>query len=261
MPAWFWKAPDMPRFKVIIEYDGTPFSGWQKQAEQPSVQQALEEAIRGFSGEEVTTQAAGRTDSGVHARGQVAHFDLSRAWDAFRVGEALNYHLKPNPVAIIGCEEVPNTFEARFSASRRHYEYIILNRRARPGLEVNRVWHVPQELDERAMHEAAQLMLGEHDFTTFRAAECQAKTPVKTLDQLSVSRNDDHIYVHAHARSFLHHMVRSLVGSLKMVGEGRWGPADMQKALEARDRSWCGAMAPAAGLYLTRVDYPAADKA
>lgn len=248
----------MPRFKVTIEYDGTPYVGWQRQADQPSVQQALEEAIRGFSGEEVTTQCAGRTDSGVHGRGQVAHFDLGRAWDAFRVGEALNYHLKPNPVAIIACEEVPQTFEARFSAIRRHYEYIILNRRARPGLEVNRVWHVPGELDENLMHEAAQLMLGRHDFTTFRAAECQANSPVRSLDRLDVSRRGDHVYINAHARSFLHHMVRSLVGSLRMVGEGRWAPKDMKKALDAKDRSWCGPMAPSAGLYLTQVDYPEA---
>lgn len=248
----------MPRFKLTIEYDGTPFSGWQKQADQPSVQQALEEAIRGFSGEVVNTQAAGRTDSGVHARAQVAHFDLNRAWDAFRVSEALNYHLKPNPVVIIACEEVTTDFEARFSATRRHYQYLILNRRARPGLEFNRVWHVPAPLEEQAMHQAAQLMLGQHDFTTFRAAECQAKSPVKTLDHLAVNRVGEHLVITAHARSFLHHMVRSLVGSLKMVGEGRWTPEDMRKALEAEERSWCGPMAPPAGLYLTKVDYGSA---
>lgn len=250
---------DLSRFKLTIEYDGTPFVGWQKQPDRMSVQQALEEAIRGFSGEEVTTQAAGRTDSGVHARGQVAHFDLSRAWDAFRVGEALNYHLKPHPIAIVGCEAVSDEFEARFSALRRHYEYRILNRRARPGLEVNRVWHVHADLDTDPMHAAAQLVLGQHDFTTFRAAECQAKSPVKTLDHLSVRREGEHILVTAHARSFLHHMVRSLVGSLKMVGEGRWDVPDMQKALEAKDRSWCGPLAPSAGLYLTQVDYPETD--
>lgn len=246
----------MSRFKVTIEYDGTPFVGWQKQPDNMSVQQALEEAIRGFSGEVVTTQAAGRTDSGVHARGQVAHFDLSRAWDAFRVSEALNYHLKPHPVAIVACEAVPETFEARFTATRRHYEYRILNRRARSGLEINRIWHVPAELDTDLMHEAAQLVLGQHDFTTFRAAECQAKSPVKTLDHLAVARHGEHVIVTAHARSFLHHMVRSLVGSLKMVGEGRWEVGDMRKALDAKDRSWCGPLAPSAGLYLTKVDYP-----
>ncbi len=246
----------MSRFKLTIEYDGTPFVGWQRQPDRMSVQQALEEAIRGFSGEEVTTQAAGRTDSGVHAKGQVAHFDLTRAWDPFRVGEALNYHLKPHPISIIACEAVPESFEARFSAIRRYYEYRILNRRARPGLEVDRVWHVPAELDAGPMHEAAQLMLGQHDFTTFRAAECQANSPVKTLDHLAVIREGEHVLVTAHACSFLHHMVRSLVGSLKMVGEGRWEVGDMKKALDARDRSWCGPLAPSAGLYLTQVDYP-----
>lgn len=245
----------MPRYCLKVEYDGTPFNGWQRQIGQPSVQQTLEEAILGFSGEEVVTQAAGRTDSGVHALGQIVHFDLEKQFDAFRVGEALNYHLKPDPVSVVEVAEVPDTFEARFSAKARHYEYRILNRRARPALEANRVWHVPKSLDAEKMHEAAQLILGEHDFTTFRAAECQAKSPVKTLDRLDVSRQLDHIVVTASARSFLHHQVRGLVGSLKLVGEGKWQPKDFRAALDARERARCGPLAPSAGLYLTRVDY------
>ncbi len=245
----------MPRFKLTIEYDGTGFAGWQRQADQPSVQQSLEEAVAGFSGEKVTTQAAGRTDAGVHARGQVVHFDLVRQWDAFRVGEALNYHLKPAPIAIVKCHETGEDFEARFSAKKRYYQYIILNRRARPTLEFNRVWHVATPLDGELMHQAAQCLVGKHDFTTFRAAECQAKSPVKTLDEISVTRRGDYIFITLNALSFLHHQVRSFAGSLKMVGEGKWLASDLKNALEACERSWCGAMAPAAGLYLTRVDY------
>ena len=245
----------MPRYKLIIEYDGTPFCGWQRQAGLMSVQQALEEAIAGFSGETVITQAAGRTDAGVHALGQVVTFDLSTGRDPFRISEALNYHLKPRPIAVLKAERVADDFEARFSATARHYEYRILNRRARPGLDIGRVWHVPVELDAAVMHEAAQLILGKHDFTTFRAAECQAKSPVKTLDRLDVSRQLDLVVITTSARSFLHHQVRSIVGSLKLVGEGRWSPRDFRAALDARDRSRCGTLAPATGLYLTRVEY------
>jgi tRNA pseudouridine38-40 synthase len=245
----------MPRYRLMLEYDGTPFSGWQRQADRPSVQQALEEAIARFSGETVVTQAAGRTDAGVHALGQVVHFDLARAWEPGRIREALNYHLKPLPVAVIESAPVDETFEARFSATARHYEYRILNRRARPALEADRVWHVPVALDAAAMHEAAQLVVGRHDFTTFRDSQCQAKSPVKTLDRLEVRREGAHVVVRASARSFLHHQVRSLVGSLKLVGEGRWPVAEMGRALAARDRARCGTLAPAAGLYLTRVDY------
>ncbi len=245
----------MPRYRVTLEYDGTPFSGWQRQADQPSVQQALEDAIAAFSGETVTTQAAGRTDSGVHARGQVVHFDLEREWDPFRVMEAVNFHLKPNPVAVIAADEANADFEARFSAKARHYEYRILNRRARAALERNRVWQVPVPLDAAAMHEAAQTALGTHDFTTFRAAGCQAKSPVKTLDVLDVARAGEQVVVTASARSFLHHQVRSLVGSLKLVGEGKWTPGDFKDALDAADRTRCGALAPSAGLYLMKVDY------
>ncbi|MEO5806208.1 tRNA pseudouridine(38-40) synthase TruA [Devosia sp.] len=245
----------MPRYKLTIEYDGTPFHGWQRQTDRASVQEALETAILGFSGETVTTQAAGRTDTGVHALGQVAHFDLARDWDPFRVREALNFHLRPQPVGILLAEVVPETFEARFSALARHYEYRILNRRAPAILERHHVWHLPMPLDADAMHHAAQLILGTHDFTTFRAAECQAKSPVKTLDHFAVRRELDHIVVTAKARSFLHHQVRSMVGSLKMVGEGKWQPADFRAALDSLDRRRCGALAPPDGLYLTHVVY------
>ncbi|WP_029042013.1 tRNA pseudouridine(38-40) synthase TruA [Cucumibacter marinus] len=246
----------MPRYKLTIEYDGTPFMGWQRQAHGPSVQQALEEAVLGFSGEDVTSQAAGRTDAGVHARGQVAHIDLTREWDPFRVAEAINHHLKPDPVIIIDCQQVEETFEARFSATARHYEFLILNRRARPALEANRVWQVPQPLDAGAMHEAAQTILGKHDFTTFRAAQCQAKSPIKTLDRLDVSREGEMVVIRASAQSFLHNQVRSLAGSLKLVGEGKWPIAEMRAALDAADRTRCGTVAPPDGLYLIRVDYP-----
>ncbi|KRA42228.1 tRNA pseudouridine(38-40) synthase TruA [Devosia sp. Root635] len=243
------------RYKLTIEYDGTPFSGWQRQPERPSVQQALEEAIYAMSGEAVTTQAAGRTDAGVHALGQVAHFELSKTWDPFRIREALNYHLRPDPVAIIEAEAVSDSFEARFSATARHYEYRILNRRAPPVIERNHVWHIPKNLDAEAMDHAAGLILGTHDFTTFRSSECQANSPLRTLDKFSARRELDHIVISASARSFLHHQVRSMVGSLRMVGEGKWSPADFRAALDARDRRRCGAMAPSSGLYLTRVDY------
>jgi tRNA pseudouridine38-40 synthase len=245
----------MARFKLTLEYDGTPFCGWQRQAGQPSVQQALEEAITRFSGETLAVQAAGRTDSGVHALGQVVSFDLARDWDANRVREALNYHLKPAPVAVVKAESVPGDFEARFSAKARHYEYRILNRRARPALEANRVWHVAVPLDAETMHAAAQLILGKHDFSTFRAAECQADSPLRTLDVLNVSRQAEHVVVTASARSFLHSQVRSMVGSLKLVGEGKWQPRDFKAALDATDRARCGPLAPPCGLYFIRVDY------
>lgn len=246
----------MPRYKLIIEYDGKPFRGWQRQAEDLSVQQVLEEAIQRFSGESVVTQAAGRTDAGVHALGQVVHFDLERDWDPLKVREALNFHTRPHPVAIVEAELAPEGFEARFSAIARSYEYLILNRRARPALEAGRVWHVPVALDAGVMHEAAQLILGRHDFSTFRAAECQAKSPIRTLDRFDVARETEHIVIRARARSFLHSQVRSMVGSLKLVGEGRWSPRDFRAALDAADRSRCGPLAPPDGLYLTGVSYP-----
>lgn len=246
----------MPRYKLTIEYDGTPFVGWQRQADAMSVQEALEDAIEKFSGEAVRTQTAGRTDAGVHARGQVAHFDLARDWDPFRISEALNHHLRPHPIAILACEDVGGDFEARFSATARHYEYRILNRRARPAIEEHKVWHVPVSLDADAMHGAAQVLLGRHDFTTFRSAQCQANSPLRTLDRLDVTREGDAIIITTSARSFLHHQVRSMTGSLKLVGEGRWTADDLKAALEAKDRARCGPMAPASGLYLMRVDYP-----
>lgn len=245
----------MPRYKLTIEYDGTPFVGWQRQTNGLSVQQALEEAILAFCGEDVRSQTAGRTDAGVHALGQVAHIDLERDWDPFRISQALNYHLKPHPIAILACEMVGGDFEARFSATARHYEYRILNRRARPALDANRVWHVAVPLDAEAMHAAGQTILGLHDFTTFRAAECQANSPIRTLDRLDVSREGEMVVIRASARSFLHHQVRSLAGSLKLVGEGKWPVSGLKAALDARDRARCGAMAPSAGLYLARIDY------
>jgi tRNA pseudouridine38-40 synthase len=247
----------MPRYRIDVEYDGTAFVGWQIQSAGASVQGELAKAVERFSGEGVTVRGAGRTDAGVHALGQVAHFDLGRAWDPFRIREALNFYLRNWPLAVLDCSVVPAVFDARFSATARHYLYKILCRRAPPALERNRVWWLPIELDGRAMHEAAQILTGRHDFTTFRAAACQAKSPVRTLDLLTVSADGDHLLVRASARSFLHHQVRSIVGSLKLVGEGKWNMADLKRALEVRDRAACGPVAPAAGLYLVGVDYGA----
>lgn len=247
----------MPRYKITIEYDGTPFVGWQVQAAGPSVQGAITEAIRRFSGEAIAVRGAGRTDAGVHARGQVAHFDLARAWEPFKIREALNFHLRPDPISILDCREADGAFDARFSATGRHYLFRILSRRAPPALERDRAWWLPVVLDAEAMHEAAQALLGRHDFTTFRAAGCQAKSPLRTLDRLDVSRDGDEIGVRASARSFLHSQVRSMVGSLKLVGEGKWRPKELRIALDARDRAACGPVAPASGLYLMQVDYGA----
>ncbi len=245
----------MPRYKLIIEYDGRPFVGWQRQANGPSVQQAIEAAVHAFTGETVVVKGAGRTDAGVHALGQVAHIDLGRDWPADRVRDAINAHLRPSPVAILAAENVADDFDARFSAVKRHYLYRILDRRAPPALDAGRVWHVPPRLDGEAMHMAAQALVGLHDFTTFRAAECQARSPVKTLDRLDVSREGAEIAVRASARSFLHSQVRSMVGALKKVGEGRWPVGEVAAALAARDRSRSGPVAPPEGLYLVAVDY------
>jgi tRNA pseudouridine38-40 synthase len=245
----------MARYKLIIEYDGRPFCGWQRQAGDLSVQQVLEEAIARFSGETISIQAAGRTDAGVHATGQVISFDLDREWDPFKIREAMNFHTKPHPVSVVAAERTADDFEARFSATARHYEYRILNRRARPALDEGHVWHVPVLLDAERMHAAAQLILGRHDFTTFRASECQAKSPIRTLERLDVMRHGETILVIARARSFLHSQVRSMVGSLKLVGVGRWTPRDFRAALDAADRARCGPLAPPDGLYLTAVDY------
>ena len=247
----------MPRKKLTIEYDGAPFVGWQRQTNGRSVQQAVEEAIAKLTGEAVTIRGAGRTDAGVHALGQVAHVDLRRDWSGDTLRDGLNAHLRPEPVAVVLAEAVAADFDARFSAIRRHYRYRILTRRAPPALDRGRVWHVKRPLDAEAMQGGADRLVGKHDFTTFRSAECQAKSPVKTLDRLDVRTDGGEIVVAATARSFLHNQVRSLVGSLKMVGEGSWTADDLQGALEARDRSACGPVAPAAGLYLLRVDYPA----
>jgi len=245
----------MPRYRVIIEYDGTPFVGWQIQASGASVQGCLVEAIRKLSGESVTVRGAGRTDAGVHALGQVAHFDLIRTWPTDTVRAGLNFHLKPDPIAIVDCAQVTDDFDARFSALARHYRYRMLARPAPSVLDRERVWWVPQPMRIEAMAQAAAFLVGRHDFTTFRAAGCQAKSPVKTLDLLEVSAIGDEIVITASARSFLHNQVRSMVGSLKLVGEGKWQPADLHAALEAKDRSACGVVAPARGLYLVRVDY------
>ena len=245
----------MPRYKLTIEYDGTPFVGWQAQDNGASVQGVLADAIAAFAGERVTVSGAGRTDAGVHALGQVAHVDLTKAWDNDTVRDAVNFHLRPQSVAVLAAEQVAADFDARFSARKRHYLYRIANRRADLTLDQNRVWRVPRPLDAAVMHEAAQLLIGRHDFTTFRAAECQAKSPVKTLDRLEVTRDADEIRIAASARSFLHHQVRSMVGSLVHVGDGKWRAADLGAALAARDRAACGQVAPPHGLYLVRVEY------
>jgi tRNA pseudouridine38-40 synthase len=247
----------MPRYRIRIEYDGTPYAGWQRQADAPSLQGSIEHAIIAFCGERPTLYGAGRTDAGVHALGQVAHFDLEREWDAFRVREALNFHLKPQPVAILDCARANERFDARFSAIERRYLYRILVRRAPAALDRNRVWRVTPSLDADAMADAAQRLVGHHDFTTFRAAHCQAASPIKTLDRFEVSWSGDEIRCVVVARSFLHNQVRSMVGSIKLVGEGKWTADDVTVALNARDRSACGAIAPAAGLYLADIKYPA----
>jgi tRNA pseudouridine38-40 synthase len=246
----------MLRYRLTLEYAGGPFAGWQRQDGQPSVQAAIEEAIFKLSGEQVTVAGAGRTDAGVHARGQVAHFDLTREFPPETVRDALNAHLRPAPVAVIEAAVATADFHARFSAVGRHYEYRILNRRAPPALDAGHVWHVAPALDAEAMHGAAQALVGKHDFTTFRSISCQAKSSEKTLDRLDVARAGDEIVIYARARSFLHHQVRSMAGTLKLVGEGKWIAKDVARALDARDRAACGPVAPPEGLTLIRVDYP-----
>ena len=245
----------MARYKLIIEYDGTPFSGWQIQENGLTVQGALENAVKAICGEPVRVHGAGRTDAGVHALGQVAHCDISKQLPPGRFRDALNAHLRPHPIAVLSANIVPDTFEARFSAMKRHYRYRITNHRANLALDIGRVWRVPRHLDTDAMHVAAQRLIGKHDFTTFRDTECQAKSPEKTLDQLDVTRDGDAVSIVTSARSFLHSQVRSMVGSLVWVGEGRWSADDLAGALAARDRAACGPVAPPDGLYLVRVDY------
>jgi tRNA pseudouridine38-40 synthase len=252
------------RWKLTVEYDGTPFAGWQRQENALSVQQCVEKAVQRFSGETVTLHVAGRTDAGVHATGQVAHFDLERKSDEKTVRDAINFHLRPHPVAVVKAEPVAPEFHARFSAIYRAYRYkIITGRWAEPVLEQNRAWHVARDLDITAMNAAAKHLLGTHDFTSFRASECQAHSPVRSLDRLEFVENQSelgfgrHLELRAEARSFLHHQIRNITGTLKLVGEGKWQPEDVKTGLEARDRTKAGPAAPACGLYFVRVDYPA----
>lgn len=245
----------MPRYKLTIEYDGAPFIGWQIQPDGRTVQGEIAAAVGRFAGEEVVVRGAGRTDSGVHACAQIAHIDLTRDWQTGKVRDALNFHLKPWPIAILDCVAVDDDFDARFSATARHYRYRILPRRPRAALEAARVWWVPVPLDVDVMAEAAKILIGHHDFTTFRATYCQAKSPVKTLDRLDVFAHGDEVWIEASARSFLHNQVRSMAGALKTVGAGKWTADDLEKALAARDRTRCAPVAPPAGLYLMHVDY------
>jgi len=247
----------MSRFRLTIEYDGTPFVGWQVQANGASVQGAIADAVAKFCGTRIVPMGAGRTDSGVHALGQVAHLDLTKPHDANTVREALNHHLKPNPIAILAVREIDASFDARFSATARHYRYRILNRRPPATFDARIVWWVSRPLDVEAMNDAATVLIGTHDFTTFRSTDCQAKSPVKTLDSLTVRQVGREIHVEASARSFMHAQVRSMVGSLKLVGEGKWSKNDLENALHAAKRTACGPVAPARGLYFVKVDYPA----
>lgn len=245
----------MRRFKLTIEYDGQRYVGWQAQDNGPSVQQAIETAIEGFAGCTARLQAAGRTDAGVHALGMIAHFDLDTHLGSDRIQGALNFYLLNEDVSVLAIEEVDENFHARFSATRRHYIYRIINRRAPLSLDRGRAWHVVPPLDAAAMNHAARHLIGHHDFTTFRASECQAKSPVKTLESLTVDREGDEIFVHTSARSFLHHQVRSMVGTLKLVGEGKWHDHQVRQALEARNRQALGYNAPPDGLYFVGADY------
>ena len=245
----------MPRYKATIEYDGSGFVGWQRQATGPSIQQSIEEAIVKFCAEKVVVHGAGRTDAGVHALGQVAHFDLKKEASTATVRAAINFHLKPAPIVLVSVEEVGADFNARRSARHRVYLYRIVNRRPPLAIDKDRAWHVTHRLDVPAMHEAAQVLVGKHDFTTFRASLCQSRSPVKTLERLDVVRDGDMVNVHAEARSFLHHQVRNMVGTLKLVGLGKWSVEDVRKALEARDRAAGGPTCPPDGLYLMKVGY------
>jgi len=258
----------MPRYKLTIEYDGTDYVGWQKQPDRPSVQEAVETAVLKFNGAAAEVVGAGRTDAGVHATAQVAHVDLQKEMDSFKVMQGINYYLfndidengntsqrTGNRVAILKAEPVSEEFHARFSATKRHYIYRIINRRSRLGLEAGRAWHVVEPLDVERMQKAAQYLIGHHDFTSFRDTECQAKSPFKTLEQLDIARHGDEVRITASARSFLHHQVRIMVGSLSLAGKEKWTPEDVQAALKATDRTKAGPTAPPEGLYLVRVEY------
>ena len=250
-----WGTP-MPRYALKIEYNGAPFAGWQRQADHPSVQGAVEAALAKLEPDVPSIAAAGRTDSGVHGLGQVAHCDMAKEWTAFRLSEALNYHLKPLPVAIVDCAAVSEEFHARFSAIERRYVFRMVTRRAPLTFDAGLAWRVGQQMDVPAMQEGANHLLGKHDFTTFRASECQANSPVKTLDELRIEQNGDEIRFFVRARSFLHNQVRSFVGTLERVGRGAWTPQDVRDALQACDRARCGPVSPPDGLYLAGVGYP-----
>ncbi len=245
----------MPRYKLIIEYDGAPFCGWQSQQNGIAVQDILAGAVARFCNADVPLFGAGRTDKGVHARGQVAHMDLPKAYPCHKIRDGVNFYLKPHPIAVLDVQQVADDFDARFSACKRHYRYRIICRRAPLILARAHAWWVPHPLDSAAMHEAAQILIGKHDFTTFRAAQCQAASPIRTLDRLDVQMKDESIEIYASARSFLHHQIRSIAGALKFVGEGKWQNEDLRAALQARDRTACAPVAPAHGLYFMHVDY------
>ncbi|MEZ5919768.1 MAG: tRNA pseudouridine(38-40) synthase TruA [Parvularculaceae bacterium] len=245
----------MTRYRMLLEYDGAPFAGWQRQDNLLTVQGALEEAAYKFCGERVTAHAAGRTDAGVHALAMPAQFDLSRVVDPFRLSEALNYHLKPHPAAVLSAEICPESFHVRFSAKERSYRYRIANRRAPLTLDAGHAWRIAQRLDEAAMNEAAQVLVGRHDFTTFRASTCQAASPIRTLLSVGVRRVRDDVFIETAAQSFLHHQVRSMVGSLVEVGLGRWSKGDFESAFRATNRTHCGQVAPPEGLYFLAARY------
>lgn len=243
------------RFKLTLEYDGSPFQGWQRAPTGPSVQSTLEEAVENLTGSRSEVVGAGRTDAGVHARAQVAHVDIDKPFEGWKLADALNAHLRPAPISIVSAEEVAPEFHARFDATNRVYLYRIINRRAPLTLEYGQAWRLATALDASAMHTAAQPLLGKHDFTTFRDSQCQAKSPIKTLDRCDVARVGDEIQVWSEARSFLHRQVRSMVGTLAEVGLGKMTADDVAVALAAKDRALCGPVAPSDGLYLMRVDY------
>lgn len=245
----------MPRYKLTIEYDGTSYHGWQRQDEYPSIQQELEEAIERFCGQHCEVFCAGRTDAGVHAMGQVAHVDFIEPRKPFSIQQGINFHMALRQISVVAVEEVSDDFHARFSATKREYLYRIINRSSWLALERNRVWLVPEKLNTEAMHEAAQLLLGHHDFTSFRDTACQSKSPIKTLDRLDVVRYGQEIRFHISAQSFLHHQVRNMVGTLRLIGNGKWKQQDLLKALEAKNRRAAGETAPSDGLYLVKVSY------
>ncbi len=245
----------MPRYKCILEYDGSSFYGWLRQDNVPSVQKTIEDAIKSFCGENVTIYTAGRTDAGVHALAQTIHFDLKEKRDPFKIISAINHHVRPKPVVLLDVSEVNEDFHARFSAQKRHYMYRIINRREPLALDHNRAWHVPVILDDSLMQKAAQYLIGQHDFSSFRDSQCQAKSPIRTIDQVKIERKNNDIYIYVSAKSFLHHMVRNITGTLKLVGEGKWKPEDMVTILNAKKREAAGPTAPACGLYFVSVDY------